>query len=488
MSVRVNTNVDAFDAQRNLGLVSMNFSKSVAQLSSGLRINTSADDAAGLAISQKLTTQVNGFDQGARNAQDSISMLQTADGALNTTQQMLQRMRTLSVQASNDTYTSQDRANIQLEINQLIQEIDRIGSQTDFNTKKLLDGSAGGTQIAGGSANLKSIVAQAGVAAATTYTATVVSSATASAVEGSTVSGSFFTTSSSITITGALGTQTFTAYSGESLQTFFQQVDNAGIGVTMQADGTSQGRIVIFNNYYGISNANNTTGATQVTTSNITGDFGSTGLSMGFNVAVNQQGSISAISGGFQSTVATNAALKVNGTTVFGQGINSDQISGAGSLAGVVMQLNNVNNLSAAGTAIFTVVQNAALQFQIGANFNQTTSLVVDASKSQNLGVTSLSVATQTDAEAAINTLSNAINQVSQTRAVLGAVMNRLTNSMNNDNIAQENMLASRSQITDTNVAQTTVQFTRDQILLQAGTSVLAQANQSPTSLLGLLR
>src|SRR5438874_1017233 len=129
MSVRVNTNVDAFDAQRNLNLTSMDFSKTVAQLSSGLRINSAADDAAGLAISQKLTTQVNGFDQAGRNAQDAISMLQTADGALNTTQSMLQRMRQLAVQASNDTYTSGDRANIQIEINQLIQEIDRIGNQ-----------------------------------------------------------------------------------------------------------------------------------------------------------------------------------------------------------------------------------------------------------------------------------------------------------------------------------------------------------------------
>jgi flagellin len=103
MSVRVNTNVDAFEAQRNLGLVTMDFSKAVQQLSSGLRINTAADDAAGLAISQKLKTQISGFDQGGRNAQDSISMIQTGESALNTTESILQRMRQLSVQAANDT-------------------------------------------------------------------------------------------------------------------------------------------------------------------------------------------------------------------------------------------------------------------------------------------------------------------------------------------------------------------------------------------------
>src|SRR5690242_4181779 len=147
MSVRINTNVDALEAQRNLGLVSMDFSKAVQQLSSGLRINSAADDAAGLAISQKLKTQIAGFDQGSRNAQDAISMVQTGESALSTTQAMLQRMRQLAVQSSNDTNTDQDRQNIQSEVNQLISEIDRISQQTDFNTKKLLNGSAGGAQV-----------------------------------------------------------------------------------------------------------------------------------------------------------------------------------------------------------------------------------------------------------------------------------------------------------------------------------------------------
>src|SRR6185437_14489135 len=138
MSVRINTNIDALEAQRNLGLVTMDFSKAVQQLSSGLRINSASDDAAGLAISQKLKTQISGFDQGGRNAQDAISMIQTGESALSTTEGILQRMRQLSVQAANDTYTAADRQNIQTEVNQLISEIDRIAQQTDFNTKKLL--------------------------------------------------------------------------------------------------------------------------------------------------------------------------------------------------------------------------------------------------------------------------------------------------------------------------------------------------------------
>src|SRR5581483_1199985 len=210
MSVRVNTNLDAIDAQRNLGLVSADFSKAVQRLSSGLRINSAADDAAGLAISEKLQAQVTGFDQAARNAQDAISMVQTGESALGTVHDILQRMRQLAVQASNDTYTDSDRKNVQTELNQLIAEIDRISTQTDFNTKKLLDGSGGGATVAGGGPDIKGIVAMAGVAVATTFSISMTTAATRSAFEGASVEGSFFTQTSTVTIQGGTGTETFT--------------------------------------------------------------------------------------------------------------------------------------------------------------------------------------------------------------------------------------------------------------------------------------
>src|SRR5579862_3020122 len=306
MSVRVNTNVEAFDAQRNFGLVSADFSKAVQQLSSGLRINSAADDAAGLSISEKLQTQINGFDQGSRNAQDAISMIQTGESALNTVQDILQRMRELSVQASNDTYTATDRQNIQSEVNQLISEIDRISSQTDFNTKKLLDGSVGAAQVTGGGPDIKGIIAMAGVAVATSYAISAASDATRSAVEAGTANGSFFTQTSSLTITGGLGTQTFTAQQGESLETFFQQVDASGIGVTMQVDGTSQGRVEIVNTNFGLNTTVNgvlSGGPTAVTVSAATGDFATSGLCMQFGSAV--AGSVGT-SGTFSNASALN--------------------------------------------------------------------------------------------------------------------------------------------------------------------------------------
>src|SRR5579862_8606488 len=333
MSVMVNTNVDAFDAQRNLGLTSTDFGKAVQKLSSGLRINSAADDAAGLSISEKLQTQITGFDQGGRNAQDAISMIQTGESALSTTQAMLQRMRQLAVQASNDTYTTQDRQNIQSEVNQLVSEIDRISQQTDFNTKKLLDGSAGGAQAIGGGADIKGIVAMAGVAISTTFSITAAAVAQKSAFEGASAEGSFFTQTSTITIQGGLGTQTFTAQAGESLETFFQVVDASGIGVTMQVDGNSAGRVEIVNNNFGINTAvgsattfpgelgttvNGTFfapgtifsgGPTAASVLTATGDFATTGLCMQF-----MTGSTGAVAsnGKFVPGVASNAQITIS--------------------------------------------------------------------------------------------------------------------------------------------------------------------------------
>src|SRR5207248_9076544 len=153
MGMRINTNIDAFDAQRNLSMIGVQYSASVQKLSSGLRINSAADDAAGLSISEKLRAQVSGLTQAQRNAQDGISMIQTGEGALNETHSMLQRMRELAVQASNDTLSSSDRTSINTELQQLEQEVNGVASRTKFNGQGLLSGSMVTTQ-SGGTANV----------------------------------------------------------------------------------------------------------------------------------------------------------------------------------------------------------------------------------------------------------------------------------------------------------------------------------------------
>jgi flagellin len=272
MGLRINNNIEAVNAHRNLQLTALSLSKSMEKLSSGLRINRASDDAAGLAISEKLRGQVRGLNQAVRNAQDGISMIQTAEGALNETHSILQRMRELAVQAANDTLTTNDRNAISSEMSQLGQEVDRISTTTQFNTQKLLDG-------------------------------------------------------------------------------------------------------------------------------------------------------------------------------------------------------NFSNKL-----------------LQIGANDGQVMTVNISGADSTDLGIDSLDVSDAANASTAISAIDSAIDTVSTIRASLGAVQNRLEHTIANLGVASENLLASESRIRDVDMAQEMMSFTKTQILQQAGTAMLAQANTAPQTVLQLLR
>ncbi|MGQ9755920.1 MAG: flagellin N-terminal helical domain-containing protein [Desulfotomaculales bacterium] len=267
----INHNIMALNAWRGLSQTNSALSKSLEKLSSGMRINRAADDAAGLAISEKMRGQIRGLNQAVRNAQDGISLLQTAEGALNETHSILQRMRELAVQAANDSYTNADRAQIQQEVNQLIGEVNRIANNTEFNTQKLLTGSFSGKLI------------------------------------------------------------------------------------------------------------------------------------------------------------------------------------------------------------------------HIGANSGQTLSISIGSMTAGKLGVSGLSVSTQTKANSAITKVNSAINTVSTQRSKLGAIQNRLEHTIANLGVAAENLTAAESRIRDVDMAQEMMQFTRNQILVQAGTVMLAQANMAPQAVLRLL-
>ncbi|HVX54725.1 flagellin [Nocardioides sp.] len=282
MSLRINTNIDALTAYRNLQTTQTSMSTSIERLSSGLRINKAADDAAGLAISQGLTAQINGIGQATRNAQDGINVVQTADGALNETQSILQRMRTLAVQSANDSNDDNSRGDIQKEVTALQSELDRIATKTTFNNINLLDGSFSGKQ--------------------------------------------------------------------------------------------------------------------------------------------------------FQIGYAANDTIQVD-----------------------------ISSASGSGAAGF---------------------------KAADLGVgsTQIDLSTQSGAEASISALDTAIQTVSTARAGLGALQNRFQHTINNLSVTQENLQASNSSITDTDMAAEMSNYTRTQILSQAGTSMLKQANQAAQSVLALLQ
>jgi len=308
--MRIQHNISALNTHRNLTFNNAQASKNLEKLSSGYKVNRAGDDAAGLAISEKMRGQIRGLDMATKNAQDSVSLIQTAEGALNETHAILQRMRELAVQSSNDTNVSSDRAALQLEINSLAKEITRISTDTEFNTQKLLDGTFGG-QVTSGA--------------------------------------------------------------------------------------------------------------------------------------------------GFDINNATNAGGKV-----FHIGANSGQ------------SINlSVGNMSASA---------------LGVNAADDASAVAELGATDKIGTTGINISTQTAADNSISIIDKALNRVSETRASLGAVQNRLEHTINNLGATSENLTAAESRIRDTDMAAEMMAFTKNNILTQAAQSMLAQANQQPQGVLQLLQ
>ena len=407
--MRINTNINAINAQRNLNTAGTQLSKSIERLSSGLRINRAGDDAAGLTISEKLRGQTKGLNQAIRNAQDGISMIQTAEGGLNETHTILQRMRELAIQGANDTLTDTDRGAIASEMTSLKNEIDRISNNTEFNTKKLLNGGMSTTLGASELVNGETLTASGIVA-------------------------------QQVNVSGAVASTNF----------------------TMTAAGTS-----------GVTLTATIGGAT-----------------------VSQSVVLSAMT----STGASSQVLNFNtlGVSVSLSGFNAN-----GTIANLITDLTNANN-----DVLTTAAGSSSASFQVGANANQTVSVAIDSSltNASNGGSTGAfgagggfanlaaavstfaTTSTTTNAQGLIQSLDDAIADVSANRATLGAVQNRLEHTIENLATSSENLTASESRIRDSDMAAEMVGFTRSNILSQAGTSILAQANQLPQGVLSLLR
>jgi flagellin len=397
MSVRINTNIEALDAQRNLSATASTFAKSVEKLSSGLRINRAADDAAGLAISQKLNAQVTGLNQAQRNCQDGISMVQTAEGALNEVHAMLNRIRELAVEAANSTLSSTDAASVSTEITALRAEIDRIAKSTTFNGQSLLTGALSVTQSGGGLA--------VGAALNTTTNATI----------------------AGVDVSGAKASTTYTLTS------------QAGGKVTL-SDGTGLSQQVTLAG---------TIGASGVETIN----FGNLG------VKITVVGASAKTAADLATDMAGLAVPTV--TTGAGTGANFQIGANSGDFLGVSFADAQI---TAAGYGTW----NADISAFATATGNGTG--IVNA------------------AQALITSSDTAIGYVSTVRGNLGAIQNRLEHTTASISVASENLNASESRIRDLDVASEMVNFTKTQILQQAGTAILAQANSAPQNILTLLR
>ena len=409
MAMTINTNVVSINAQRNLGLSGNSLSTSMQRLSSGLRVNSAKDDAAGLAISERMSTQVRGLTVAARNANDGISLAQTAEGALGKVGDMLQRMRDLAVQSSNATNSASDREALQAELSQLRDEVDRVAKTTTFNGAKLLDGS-----FTGG-------VFQVGANSGDNITVGALSNTKVTEL-GNSIYGS-----------GATA-----ATATDALQTIL-----AGNGSTAAADVT-----------IGIQGAN----STAVQTVTIKADANMT----------KEQALGKAIE-------AINSKTADTGVTAF---LEEDSTG--------TMQIQLRATAEKSGTA-----STVAVTYSSGTNVSGTGANLVAASTLSDKGtkgIDQIDISTQSGSWEAMQRLDKAIDSVSSARGQLGALQTRFEKAVENIDIQNENVTAARGRIIDADFASETANLSRAQILQQAGTAMVAQANQLPQNVLSLLR
>ncbi len=467
MALIINTNISALTAQRNLTRAQSGLEKSIQRLSTGLRINGAVDDAAGLAISDRLTAQIRGLNQAVRNANDGTSALQTADGSLNEVSNLLQRARELAVQSANDSNSSGDRSSLNAEVSSILAELDRLSGTVQFNNRKLLDGTFQNAQF------------QIGANAFETVSFSISSINTADlgakVLQGNAVS--------STALSGLTSSSTLTVN---------------GISVTIGAQSDIEGVINAINNQSGDTKATALKNAQTVVT-----DTGFIALTTaGASQTLTLNGVTIALSTGNADANSTFIAT-VNGfsnQTGVLAATNSVGITFTRSSGGTISLSETTASVGVGDTVASTASRTFNAGFTLSVDLNQSLT-VVSSATGDGLGFTTgvvattptskringLSISNVSGANDAIQTIDFGLSQLNRIRGSIGAVQNRFLSAISSLSVASENLSAARSRIQDADVAQETAELTRTQILIQAGVSVLAQANQLPSVALSLL-
>ena len=488
MSSTINTNLNSITAQRNLGMNQASLSTSIQRLSSGLRINSAKDDAAGLAISERFSSQIRGLNQAVRNANDGISLSQTAEGALKASSDILQRVRELAVQSANATNSATDRQAIQAEVGQLVGEMDRISQTTEFNGSKLLDGSFGTQQFqVGANANQTITAATANLRTSVYGNNQVLAAGGAGTLAAA---GANSTTAGSVAINGALGSATVTiaVNSTAKANADLINVQKGNTGVSATARNDLSLAFAATGSYAITLQSDNTTA--QAISFTVTATGTSDGLSAAVS-AINEQtsktGVTAALNAGGTAVVLTNATgndISVSDTTVANAGnVTVQKLDSAGSASGGTSVLT-----ADVTAATATVVGYITLDSEKTFSTDVTTSNAFADVGSTLKKVSDLDVTTFAKATDALKTVDSALAFISGARAKLGALQSRFETTIANLQVTSENLSASRSRIVDADFAEETANLSRAQILQQAGTAMVAQANQLPQGVLALLR
>lgn len=499
----INTNIPSLNSQRNLSTSQSSLATSLQRLSSGLRINSAKDDAAGLAISERFTAQIRGLDQARRNANDGVSIAQTGEGALEQMGNILQRVRELAVQSANASNSSGDRQALNAEVTQLVSELDRFASTTEFNGQKLFDGSFG------------SAIYQVGANANQTITATTANfrtdqygtyqmgnttsaNAGASGTTNAVQTGSAITTSGNLVINGSDGSATVALALDDSAKTIASKINSqtqTGVRASAKTEATyTFGATGSYSVSVFGTNSTAQTVSFSLTATNTAG-----GLSQAVQ-AFNDQSSKTGITARLNSTNdgviltaddGSNITLGAASTTALGAGG-----SGSISLSGAAAATNLVSGTIGALTVAGQVTLDSSKSYSISTSGSAVNSGIIGAnsiaasttSVSALQKVSNLDISTVTNATNAMRIVDSALGIVNDQRAKFGALQNRFSATISNLQTTSENLSAARSRIRDADFATETANLSRTQILQQAGTAMLAQANQLPQQVLSLLR
>jgi len=531
MGLFINTNQSALNAQRKLTSTSGSLATSFERLSSGLRINGAKDDAAGLSITNRFTAQVRGLNQAVRNSNDGISLAQTAEGALSETTNILQRIRELAVQAANDTNNSADRSSLQAEVSQLQAELDRIASTTNFNGNKLIDGSflardlqvganvgeTLGVSVSGASTDQLARQARYdsinnGTASNPDYESVELVSIRAGSLSLSNARGTF-TIRETVSADDELSSNDFDGYFqnkiGASTYTGGKAVSAiakaAAINDSYEASGI---RAIVGETRLGGSKTNQidaislneskfvTINGVDISGFSIEDNDASGALVDAINAENSQTGVVASLgaSGELVLTAADGRNIEIKFSTNavavslgFGLGVSLDaeaRLDASATLSGNVGTFGGTGYIA---TGRITLQSDELFQMNGGEliGFANVDDAVYGVNSEK--AVSSINISSRAGAIEALDIVDLAIEHVSSSRAALGALQNRLESTINNLSTTSENLAASRSRIMDADFASETASLSRNQIIQQAGVSILAQANQQPQIALALL-
>ncbi len=535
MAQVINTNIMSLNSQRALSRTQSALATSIERLSTGLRINSAKDDAAGMAISQRMTAQIRGLNQAVRNANDAISLAQTAEGAMASATDILQRIRELAVQSANSTNSATDRQALQEEVNQLVSELDRIANTTEFNGLKLLDGTFTAQQFQVGAnanqtisvsvdsmraldigayVNQVSNQSQSNIATASTSSATLTATVNSyTGIEGTASTGSNIVINNTNVVASVdyqVASDAFTALDGSvsglnprgddsayALARAINASNISGVEATASNEQTIAGLSGDFLSYTaadddsleytfrinGTEIYKNTFGSTATVSLDVMVDAINAKVSDTGVTAVNDNGSL-------KLTAADGRDIIVEEAFAYTDGSGGGNI---GTMNTVFSQFSE--NSDGNGTANYTAELKGKITLSSSADINisagadvlgmASTSAVTLAASSS---IEAVDISTVTGANTAILSVDSALDAINGSRAKLGAIQNRVESTIANLQATSESLSAARSRILDTDYAAETANLTRTQILQQAGVSMLAQANALPQLVLSLLQ